>query len=462
MAATKKHPVNDRLQFIRGNTEGAAWPPVCMGGNAALAALLYQLEETQWLPRDKITEMQFRQMAALAGHSAKHSPAFGARLEKAGLTPADIATPQGFKRLPLLTRHDIQAAGSELYCKEVPKSHLPVGETNSSGSTGQKVNVRKTALSSLFWTAMALRDHFWQQRDFSLRHAAILPHFKKQAVNPNWGRPANLLFDTGPTLVVPSSQVDVKGQLRLLREFQPQYLIISPSNLAGILDLCEREKAPLTSIRRISTTNETVKDAFRQKVETFFNTKIDDLYSSAEMGYMAMQCPESRLYHVMAENIILEVLDENGQDCAPGQIGRVAVTDLTNFAMPLIRYSLGDYAEVGEACPCGRGLPTIRRFLGRERNLAVHPNGARHWPAIGLIKFHEVADIRQFQFIQHDLETIELRLVSMRPLTPADEEKIRLMVQENLGYAYKVTFTYFDEMIPRSPGGKFEEYICKV
>ena len=65
---------------------------------------------------------------------------------------------------------------------------------------------------------------------------------------------------------------------------------------------------------------------------------------------------------------MIEILDESGHAFGPEEAGRVVVSDLHNFAMPLIRYEIGDYAAPGEACPYGRGLPVLRRVLGRTRN----------------------------------------------------------------------------------------------
>jgi phenylacetate-CoA ligase len=164
----------------------------------------------------------------------------------------------------------------------------------------------------------------------------------------------------------------------------------------------------------------------------------------------------------MSESLIVEVLDNDGNACAEGETGRVVITDLQNFATPLIRYTLGDYAEVGGVCPCGRGLHTLRRILGRERNLILRPDGTRHRPTFGILKMHEVVAVRQFQFIQHDLETIEVRLVTEASIHAEQENKLRAIIQKNMGYKYKINFTYFDQRIPLPPSGKFEEFICKV
>jgi phenylacetate-CoA ligase len=130
--------------------------------------------------------------------------------------------------------------------------------------------------------------------------------------------------------------------------------------------------------------------------------------------------------------------------------------------MPLIRYELGDHAEAGAPCPCGRGLPTIARILGRSRNMLRLPGGAERWPLVGFDRYREIAPIRQYQLVQHDLESIEARFVADRPLTADEEAGLTRVIQSSLGYPFRVTFAYFEGEITRGPGGKFDEFVSNV
>jgi dihydroorotase len=150
------------------------------------------------------------------------------------------------------------------------------------------------------------------------------------------------------------------------------------------------------------------------------------------------------------------------EPCGTGETGRVLVTPLHNYAMPLFRYEIGDYAEVGGRCACGRGLPLLRRILGRERNaLLVAPTGERYWPAFGSRKLAQLAPIVQHQFVQKSLDRIEARLVTERPLTRAEERSLRAYIVANLPYRFALDLAYFDE-IPRNASGKFEDFVCEV
>lgn len=137
----------------------------------------------------------------------------------------------------------------------------------------------------------------------------------------------------------------------------------------------------LRRLKAIKTTGETL-----QKRDPL----IADMYSSEEVGMIAIQCPDCpEAYHVM-ENILVEILDEKDQ---PTNVDRVILTDLTSHY--LHRYDIGDYVEIGQ-CSCGGGLQTIKKILGRRRNRVVLPDGSSHWPRIGSLQFRDIAPIRRF------------------------------------------------------------------
>jgi phenylacetate-CoA ligase len=186
-----------------------------------------------------------------------------------------------------------------------------------------------------------------------------------------------------------------------------------------------------------------------------------DGYSSEEMGYIALQCPVSGAYHVMAESILVEILDASGNACAPGEVGEVVVTTLHNGAMPLLRYALGDHAEAGAPCACGRGLPTIARVLGRVRNLLTLPSGKRVRLSFHR-QFKEFPGVRQYQLIQRTLHEIEARLLVDAPLDADAEGRLRAALQQVMGYAFHISFIYFSDELPRGPNGKFDDFVSRL
>ena len=452
------------LDPLRSSIPDVAWPPLVQGVAALVEAYVARLEVTEWLPLEQIEAAQREQLGILAGHCAQHSPAFAARLVAAGMTSADLIQPGGLARLPPLTRRGLQDRNG-LFCAQVPEAHQPTGMTQTSGSTGEPTQVMRTGLGKLGHMAMTVRDHRWQRREARGRLAAMSAHKYEAKELADWGEPLSLLYRTGPALSLPAT-LDVAELHRRIADFAPQVLVTYPSVLNAMLDLIERGAGTFDGLAHVRCMSEMVHPELRERTRAVLGLAIEDAYTSEEFGFLALQCPnaDGRAdgYHVMAETHIVEVVDDTGNPCAPGEWGRVVVTDLHNFATPLIRYAIGDYAMAGAPCGCGRGLPRLERIMGRERNLVVLPDGSRHWPLTGYSKYHGIAPIRHYQLIQRDLETVEMRLVVAEPLSPEQEDKLKANVQTAVGHPFAIRLAYFADALPVDPSGKREEFVSLV
>jgi phenylacetate-CoA ligase len=255
--------------------------------------------------------------------------------------------------------------------------------------------------------------------------------------------------------------IDVAAQADWLVREDPAYLLTYPSNVLALAEHFERHGLSLPRLRQLRTISEMLLPEVRLAARRVWNVPVIDTYSTNEVGYLALQCPAHEHYHVQSEGVLLEILDAEGRPCAPGETGRVVLTPLHNFATVLLRYEVGDYAEAGGPCPCGRGLPVITRILGRYRNLVMLPDGRRYWPQLGQIQARALAPISQIQVVQTSLEAIELRYAAARDLTHAEREALAAIVCRSIGHPFEVAFVPLPS-IPRSPGGKFEDFICQV
>jgi phenylacetate-CoA ligase len=245
----------------------------------------------------------------------------------------------------------------------------------------------------------------------------------------------------------------------LLRALDPGQLVIYPTLLATLCDHVELAGEGPGRLQRIRTIGEMLQPERRGRAQALLGAPVTDVYSSRELGQIAIECPASGLYHV-PESLIVEVLGAEGQPCAEGEEGDIVVTGLRNFATPLVRYAIRDRAIRGGRCPCGRGLPTLRRIMGRERNMARRPDGTRAYPPLGVGSFWQHGPVTQFQFIQHAVDDIEIRLAVTRPPTIEEEEALAAAIQAMLGYPFPLRFSYFDHTLPPAPGGKHEEFVC--
>ena len=372
----------------RSGLEGIVWPAVPVGDAATIAALVARLQASERLPLDEIEAAQGVQLARLAAHHGRHSPAFAAQLAAAGLAPPALNSVARLRELAPLTRRQLQAAGSGFAAAQVPRGHEPIGEITTSGSTGEPVRLRKTGVCRQFWAACTVRDHLWHGRDFAGRMTSIRPTNLKFVEMEHWGYPVGEVFVTGPAQAIPGT-VGIEEQIEAIDRFQPDQLLCFPSNLKALADRwLARPGGRPASIRHLRSVGAMLSPDLRERLEAILGLPIEDNYSSAEAGIIALQCPTGGLYHTMSEALVVEILDDDDRPCAEGEVGRVVLTDLHNFASPLIRYDIGDYAEVGGPCSCGRTLPTLRRVLGRKRNLLMKADGTRFLPRAGFETFH--------------------------------------------------------------------------
>ena len=447
-----------RAWEIESAVPGVAWPAIPAAGGAMTLALLQQLERTQWLPPAQLLQAQLGQLAVLLRHAHATVPHYRERWAGA-YDPTAPLTYERFARLPLLSRADLQQHHAALRSADPPAAHGAPEEGRTSGSTGSPVRYLSTPLAALYWSAFTLRDHLWHQRDLGLT-LAVIRRETGDFDAPNWGRATQGLVRTGRS-VGHAIAGDAGTQIDWLMRQQPGYLYTYPSLVKELALLCLRRGARLPGLREVRTLAETVDAEVRALCREAWGVPLTDLYSASEVGYLALQCPLHEHYHVQAEGVLLEVLDEAGSPCAPGQVGRVVVTALHNFAMPLVRYDIQDYAEVGTPCACGRGLPVLRRILGRVRNMLTTADGRRYWPVFGTRALMDTVPLRQYQFVQKGFDLVEARIVADAPFTAAQDAAFRERVLSQLPAGMRLQVSYPDR-IERSASGKFEEFVSEV
>ena len=316
----------------------------------------------------------------------------------------------------------------------------------------------QTGLTQHFWRALTVREHLWHRRDFSGKLAAIRSNVEDGSA-PGWGPATDAVVETGPSSLL-NIRADVDAQLDWLAREDPEYLITHPSNLRALAQHALARKLRLTRLKQLRTFGEVLPPETRTLCENAFGVGIADTYSSEEAGYIALQC-DARSYHVQAETLLVEVLDAADKPCTTGEIGRVVLSTLHNFAMPLIRYDIGDYARVGAPCACGRGLPVLAQIAGRQRNMLRLPDGTQHWPSFMEDRWADIAPIRQLQVVQKQLDEIVLRVVAERPLTADESRKLAMTFQDMLKFPHRIDVERV-EAISRGANAKFEDFVSEV
>ena len=412
--------ISSLFDQLSADAIGIEWPRALTGETATIFSTLFDLERTERLPPDALARLQAVQLDRLLRHASAQVPFYADRLKAAGYRAGKTAAAEIWPAIPILTRSDIQEAGDRLRAKSFPKSHGAVQERSTSGSTSRPVRIATTQYTSFLWTCANMRDRLWHDIDLGGTLVLLTDGARKMGRQPfvelgSWSLEAASLRRAGKQFKVnPSLQI---GDLvRTIRKIHPAYIQTRPSQLNLLIKQCETSGERFAGLRAIFCLSEIVTDTLRQACRDILGAPIIDCYSCAEMGYLALQCPEAGHLHVQSEMVHVEILRADGQPCASGETGRVVATSLHNYAMPLIRYEIGDEAEVGAACACGRGLPVIQKVLGRTQDYLKLRSGQLVRADTHHYAIARIAPIIEFQIVQRSLERLEIRLVARRPL----------------------------------------------
>jgi phenylacetate-CoA ligase len=428
-----------------------------------------QMNETQWMSSNDLRYLQMLQLRLIVEHAIKNLPFYARRFEDIGIKTAKDLDEESWDRLPVLTRKEIQE--NTINTESIPSSHGRIASVASSGSTSTPIRITKTDLSNLIWTASSLRNEVWNRLNpeetmVFIRHGIDdgtpeqLATLRSTGLyQNNYGPPNSIFLKTGGVWII-DTRCPVSYHADLISRTRPECITAMPSNLSLLLKYYEENNNAPNWIKSVWTVSEALGD-LRERCLKTLNCKIIDSYSCAETGYIALQCPEHEHYHVQSETIRLEVLRPDNTHCKPGEIGRVVITPLHNFASPLFRYEIGDEAEVGDPCPCGRGLSVLKRIIGRTYDYLTMPDGRKQRVDTGYYPICAIPAVRELQIVQRSKELIEILLVLSRPLNVDEIKNITELCTERFGDIFEYRITKVDS-ISQTISGKRRIFISEV
>jgi phenylacetate-CoA ligase len=199
----------------------------------------------------------------------------------------------------------------------------------------------------------------------------------------------------------------------------------------------------------------------RKRIEAVFGVPVIDLYSCWEFGNIAWECSRHSGYHMNADSLIIELV-RDGKRVSAGERGELIITSLDAYAMPLIRYQIGDLGLLGNpGCPCGRGLPLLERIEGRSNDGIRLADGKilHDYPITILLR--SIPGILQFRLVQETLGEFKVDLVTGEGFGPGTVERAEKGLREVLGPDITLQFRMVNE-IPPDPSGKIRSVLSRV
>lgn len=431
----------------RGWREGSAWLR-----HRRFDAFLATLRE----PRDaaRLAEWRDARLRLLLAHARQHVPLFGQLAPSATRSAAGAI--EELRRFPVLTRRDYQAAGvaGTMAVHVAPERLL---DRSTSGSTGERMVVRRT------WLEERLLNCFkWRVfRSYGVgRHDRIVNALFRNDGDPRDDqRIARLAFALGWRQMLVVDAIGDGAAADKAARFVPHCLTGMTSALASLVATSVARGLPL-SPRLVVTTGELLTAPLRAAIERI-GSPIRDLYGANELNILAWECPAGNAtYHVCDDAVVLEVLGPDGHPVGIGETGEVVVTGLHSFAMPFIRYKIGDLAVRGpERCPCGAPWSTLASIGGRTIDFfplpggrSIHPwtihNAVRPW----------LGGVRQASLVQTASDRLEYLVVASHALGATEESLLCAAARAALPAGIGFTLQRVDE-IPAGPGGKARPFV---
>lgn len=419
-----------------------------------------ELEDSQWLPRHALEERRLRAVRRLLSHAFTNCPYYRQHWCQAGLDPADVRSLGDLHRWPVIDRESVRVNRFEMRCRS-PQIRLISKSTG--GSTGVPLHFDLDTDSNDRRTAAWHRGYNW---------AGAAPGTKQLYL---WGVPLgersgfarckDRLYNRLYRRVVFNSfeleQDRADEFLRQLDRCRPDVVVAYTSALWIVARAAKERGVRPFSPGSIVVGAEKLHPFQRALIEEVFAAPVFETYGSREFMLIGAECERHQGLHLTAENLLVEILDDDGRPTPAGEEGNVVITDLYNYGMPFVRFANGDRAVAGRgACACGRGLPLLRKVVGRRLDVLHTPDGRQipgeFFPHL-VKEFH---DVRRFQVVQDAPDHVELRVITGAGWSDQDQRRLEQSVRTTLGQAVRFDLLRVSD-IPLSPAGKFQVVVNK-
>ena len=387
---------------------------------------LADLEKTQWYSRKDIESLQLRKLKALLSSAKKHSPWHANRIENSTIN-FDNFTLDEFKKLPTMTRKDIQQHGNEMAWHNVPGGCF---RYTTGGSCGQPLIFNYGRSRQASDAAGRIRARRWWGVNVGDPEIYL------------WGAPVELnktdriktirdrLLNQLILNAFEMSPENMSLYLRVIQKFKPKciYGYASSIELLAKYAFQTNQQISLPNLKVVCTTGEPLYSEQRELISNFFNVPVANEFGSRDAGFIAHANSHQQML-LLSENNILEVLDNAGNPVQPGTMGEAVMTGLCSEAQPFIRYRTGDMVKLSKDIDKdGKGLHVIEEVIGRNTDFLLHENGSIIHALAVIYILREIAGVEQFKITQHAINEFEVLILNNHLWNPASFKFIEMRI----------------------------------
>jgi phenylacetate-CoA ligase len=406
------------------------------------------LEQSQWWARERLVEFQWQELKALLTHCYQSVPYYKKKYAEAGIGLNDIGNMDDFSRLPILTRAEVNAHKDEL-CSTAYKGKLLPHATG--GSSGIPTRFFRTIESYDWRTAATERVYSWTgcrmgDKALYLWGAPVGQVSRKQLLK---SKAHNLLLRHLVFNTFSQSEERWDEIFARAASFAPMLIVGYVSSLDEFARYLRAKGAVFPGVKAVIAAAEPLNELARGRISEGIGVPVFNTYGSREFMSIAGECEEHDGLHINSENVLVET---SGRP--EGGPSEILVTDLHNYGMPFLRYSIGDAGVLDNAsCRCGRGLPRLKTIDGRLLDLLQTATGqlvpGEFFPHL----LKEVPEIAEYQVEQQNIYLIQVSAVLSAPLSEHSREFLEREFKKIIGESTNVEIKTVDR-ISKLPSGK--------
>jgi len=418
------------------------------------------LKDSQWWSREKLEQYQMQELRKLLFHSYLHVPYYRRLFDEHGLRPEAIDDFSDLNKIPLLTKEIIRDNYTDLMATNLPaksfiksttggSSGTPLGFLVQRGYSGE----REAAFMATMWDRVGFR--YGRDKRLVLR-APHVSNKKRMEYKPD-----------SKELICSTYWMDDIHCDAYFREMTRRKIRFIHGHVSSIISFAQFiiKEGYSCNLQGVLGASEKVYPFQRKIVRDAFQTGLFSWFGNSEQAVLAGECELSTYYHAFPEYGLMELIDEEGNIVnAPGGKGEIVGTSFNNYAMPFIRYYIGDVAKYASvACNCGREYPLLEDVEGRSYEYVLTEDG-RKVSLTGLIfgqHFEAFERIKKIQLYQESKGKLEIRIVKSPGYTPRDEHEIKATIEEAVGSGLAVEFCYVDDIL-RTARGKHQYLIQEL
>lgn len=415
---------------------------------------LAKLRRNLSLSRDELAALQRKKLMSLLDHAYRNVTYYRRLFDSAGIRPGDISCAEDLRMLPTTGKLTLQAIppGDILAGGEAPADgRMDV----TSGSTGIPLHVCFNRRDYMIRSLIFIRT-FMESGYRLTDRQAVVTDTRFVSSGKYWFQKLGIFRKK----YIPV-QDELDRQIAMLCDYKPDYIHGYPLSLARIGEEIIRRGMDEISPRMVCTGAELVSRKTRDTINKAFGVDMRDTYATIESGLIAWECREHRGYHINLDSVVLEFLTDDGP-ARPGERGRTVITNLHSYAMPVIRYELGDVCVPSdESCPCGSSLPLMSIVEGRVDDMITTPSGKLVSPNSITNAMEAVAGISRFRVVQKTMSLLSVFIVEGKGFSSETPGAVEAVLRELVGDRIKIEVRIVDD-IPSDLTGKIRAVISEV